>query len=66
MHEAFLDDDPNVFVIALGHLARHHGVSKIAQLSGLNLESLYKTLNADTKPAWVTVHRLLKVVKMDV
>ncbi|WP_019671617.1 addiction module antidote protein [Psychrobacter lutiphocae] len=66
LHEAFLDDDPQVFVIALGHLVKHHGVAKIADITGLNRESLYKTLKGDTKPTWETMHRLIKGLKLDV
>ena len=64
LHEAFLDDDPQVFVIALGHLVRHHGVAKVASMTGLNRESLYKTLNGETSPTWVTMHRLIKALKI--
>lgn len=66
LHEAFLDDDPQVFVIALGHLVKHHGVAKIATITGLNRESLYKTLNGDTSPTWATMHRLMKGLSLDV
>ena len=66
LHEAFLDDDPQVFVIALGHLVKYHGVAKVAGMTGLNRESLYKTLNGETSPTWVTMHRLMKALKIDV
>ena len=33
---------------------------------GLNRESLYKTLNGETSPTWVTMHRLMKALKIDV
>lgn len=66
LHEAFLDDDPQVFVIALGHLVKHYGVANVASMTGLNRESLYKTLNGDTCPTWATMHRLIKALKIDV
>lgn len=66
LHEAYLDDDPQIFVIALGHLVKHHGVSKVAEMTGLNRESLYKSINGDSKPTWDTMHRLLKALKLDV
>lgn len=66
LHEVFLDDDPQVFVIALGHLVRHHGVAKVASMTGLSRESLYKTLNGETSPTWATMHRLIKALKIDV
>ena len=45
LSEAYLDDDPNVFIIALGHVAKHRGMSNLAKETGLNRESLYKTFS---------------------
>lgn len=66
LYEAFLDDDPKVFVIALGHLVKHYGVAKIATITGLNRESLYKTLKGDTNPTWETMQKLFKSLKIDI
>jgi len=63
--EAYRDEDPAVFIVALGHVARHRGITKLAKETGLNRESLYKTFNGKVQPKWDTVHRLLKAMKVD-
>ena len=40
--DAYEDDDPAVFVVALGHAIKHKGVAQVAEAAGLNRESLYK------------------------
>ena len=64
LSEAYLDDDPNVFIIALGHVAKHRGISTLAKETGLNRESLYKTFSGKVQPKWDTVHRLLRALKV--
>ena len=63
--EAYKDEDPAVFIVALGHVARHRGIAKLAEETGLNRESLYKTFNGKVQPKWDTVHRLLKAMKVE-
>lgn len=58
MQSAWEDEDPRVFVNALSHWVKHHGVAEVAESTGLNRESLYKTLSGKTKPSWETVHKL--------
>ena len=43
--EASQDDDPNVFVVALGHVIKKSGVAEVAREAGLSRESLYRTLS---------------------
>lgn len=57
--DAYEDDDPAVFVVALGHAIKHKGVAQIAEAAGLNRESLYKVINGQVKPKWDTIHRLM-------
>ena len=63
--EAYRDDDPAVFIVALGHVVKHKGLAKLAEDTGLNRESLYKTFNGKVQPKWDTVHRLLKAMKVE-
>ena len=63
--ECFNDEDPQIFINALGHLAKHHGMTEVAKASGLSRESLYKAFNGKTQPKWDTVHRLMKVLHVD-
>ncbi|PHS70453.1 MAG: putative addiction module antidote protein [Cycloclasticus sp.] len=55
---AIEDDDPSVFITALGHVITHKGVTATAKDTGLNRESLYKFISGKTKPQWDTVSRL--------
>jgi len=63
--DAYQDDNPAVFIVALGHVAKHKGLSQLAKETGLNRESLYKTFNGKVQPKWDTVHRLLKAMKVE-
>lgn len=56
------DNDPNVFVSALGHLVRKHGVAEIATVTGLSRESLYKTFNGKTQPKWSTIYKVTQAL----
>lgn len=64
--QAFMDDDPAVFVTALGHVAKHKGIAQLAEETGLNRESLYKALSGKTQPKWDTVQRIIKALHMNV
>ncbi|MDQ6990134.1 MAG: putative addiction module antidote protein [Mariprofundaceae bacterium] len=59
LNEAYEDDNPEVFVIALGNVIKARGVSDIARKSGLNRESLYKIFSGKAKPQWGTIHTLM-------
>ena len=64
--ECFRDKDPQVFVSALGHLAKHHGMSKVSKLTGLNRESLYKTFSGKVQPKWDTIVRVMRALNIDI
>lgn len=63
--EAYRDDDPAVFIVALGHVVKQKGLAQLAEDTGLNRESLYKTFNGKVQPKWDTIHRLLKAMKVE-
>ncbi|HBC3474108.1 TPA: putative addiction module antidote protein [Vibrio parahaemolyticus] len=58
LRECLEDEDPAVFISALGHLVRKHGVREIADETGLSRESLYKAFNGKTQPKWNTVFKV--------
>lgn len=64
LNDAFMDDDPHMFVIVLGHVAKAKGIAQLAKDTGLNRESLYKTLSGKTQPKWDTVRRIIKALKI--
>jgi len=56
---ALEEDDPDVFLAAIGHVAKARGMSAIAQESGLGRESLYKAFAPGAKPRYETVQKVL-------
>ena len=53
------DPNPEVFVAALGDVAKARGMAQIAKDAGLGRESLYKTLSAGAHPRFETVNSIL-------
>ena len=64
--ECFKDENPNIFINALGHLVRKHGVASVANSIGVNRESLYKSFNGTTVPRWDTVRNIMTLLQVDV
>jgi probable addiction module antidote protein len=62
LNNAYLDDDPRVFLVALGYLAKKQGMSEVAKKAGLNRESLYKALAGDGNPRFSTVSKVIKAL----
>lgn len=62
MNDAFMDNDPQLFLIALGHLARKKGMTKIAKQTGLNRERLYKSLSGEGNPKFTTISKVSKAL----
>src|SRR5258707_123322 len=59
---AALDEGEDVFLLALGDVARAHGMGRIADQSKLNRESLYKTLSGNRSPRFNSVGAILDAV----
>ncbi len=53
------DPNPDVFIGALGDVAKARGMSKIARDAGLGRESLYKALSAGAHPRFETINAVL-------
>ena len=62
LNEALKDDDPDVFLMAIGTVARARGMSQIANESGLGRESLYKALSSGAKPRYETVAKVVRAL----
>lgn len=56
------DPNPDVFIAALGDVAKARGMTKIAKDSGLGRESLYKSLCAGARPRFETINSVLHAV----
>ena len=55
-------DSPDVFITALGHVAKARGMSNVAELSGLGRESLYKALRSGSKLRYETVQKVVQAL----
>jgi probable addiction module antidote protein len=56
------DPNPDVFIAALGDVAKARGMAQIAKESGLGRESLYKALSAGAHPRFETVNAVLRAL----
>jgi len=56
---ALEDPNPEVFLAAVGHVAKARGMTAIAETTGLGRESLYKALTPGAKPRYDTVLKVL-------
>ncbi len=57
---ALEDPNPDVFLAAVGNVAKARGMSSIAEGAGLGRESLYKSLTPGAKPRYETVLKVLQ------
>jgi len=57
---ALEDPNPDVFLAAVGHVAKARGMSAIAERAGLGRESLYKAFAPGAKPRYDTVLKVLQ------
>jgi probable addiction module antidote protein len=56
---ALEDPNPEVFLAAVGHVAKARGMSATAEGAGLGRESLYKAFAPGAKPRYDTVLKVL-------
>jgi probable addiction module antidote protein len=56
---ALEDPNPDVFLHAVGDVAKARGISKVAKDAGLGRESLYKALAPGAKIRYDTVRKLM-------
>ncbi len=62
LEAVFEDGDPALITAALGDIARSKGMTKLARLTGLGRESLYKALSPDGNPELATVLKVLRAL----
>lgn len=65
LNNAFMDDDSRMFIVALGYLAKKKGMTQVAKKTGLNRESLYRSLSGDGNPAFATIKKITKALGVD-
>ncbi len=59
---AIEDENPDVFIAALGDVAKARGMAEIAKASGLGRESLYKSLRGGSKTRFETLHKIISTL----
>ncbi|MDO5680691.1 MAG: putative addiction module antidote protein [Pelistega sp.] len=62
LNAVIAEDDQELFLAALGDVAKAIGMSRIAQETGLGRESLYKTFSGKTNPRFETIISVLKAM----
>ena len=58
------ENDPDLLLAALGDVAKARGIATLAQDSGLNRESLYKSLRPGAKPRFDTIFRIMQALHL--
>ena len=56
------DDEPQVLLIALRHLAQAQGIAKVAKAAGIERESLYRALSVRGNPRLSTLVAVTKAI----
>jgi probable addiction module antidote protein len=56
---AIIDNDLSFLPIALGDVAKAHGLSKLAENTGINRRTLYKVFNKDGNPSFELVSQIM-------
>lgn len=56
------EGDSNDIQVALGHIAKAIGMSKIAEQTGMSRPSLYKALSKNAKPQFETILKVLRAI----
>lgn len=62
LNAALEDANPDVFLVAMGDVARARGMTKLAQDAGMGRESLYKALTPGAKPRYDTVLKVMRAL----
>ncbi|MBK1735828.1 putative addiction module antidote protein [Halorhodospira abdelmalekii] len=63
---ALEDEDPNVFLMAVGDVAKARGMAQLARDAGLGRESLYKALTPGAKPRYDTVLKVVRALGVEI
>jgi probable addiction module antidote protein len=63
---AVVDNDLGFLPIALGDVAKAHGISKLADESGINRRTLYKVFDKTGNPSFELVMQVMQSLGMEV
>ena len=62
LNSALEGGNESEIIIAIGHIAKAIGMTKIAEETGLSRPSLYKALSDGAKPQFATIIKVLKAL----
>lgn len=62
LNEILSENDPDLFLMAIGNIAKARGIAKVAADSGLGRESLYKAFAPGAKPRYDTVYKVIQAL----
>src|SRR5271156_3891757 len=62
---AIVDNDTNFLPIALGDVAKAHGISKLSEESGINRRTLYKVFDEKGRPSFDLVAQIMEKLGME-
>ena len=65
LNAALADENPDVFLAAIGDVAKARGMAQLAKAAGLGRESLYKALAPGAKPRYDTVLKLIRALGVE-
>lgn len=66
LNAALEDENPNVFLTAVGDVAKARGMTELARDVGLGRESLYKALSPGAKPHYDTVLKVIRALGVEI
>lgn len=62
LNTVLVEGNDTDIIIAIGHIAKSIGMTKIAQETGLSRPSLYKALSEGAKPQFETIMKVLRAI----
>jgi probable addiction module antidote protein len=62
---AIVDNDMNFLPVALGDVAKAHGVSRLAEETGINRRTLYKVFDKKGHPSFDLVTQIMQSLGME-
>ena len=63
--EIMAEGDPDLFLSALGDVAKARGMTQVSETTGLSRESLYKSLRAGANPGYLTISKIMNALGVD-
>jgi probable addiction module antidote protein len=63
---AIVDNDIDFLPVALGDVAKAHGISKLAEETGINRRTLYKVFDEKGHPSFELVTQIMQSLGMEI